>query len=100
MEESNYQAGDMVRVRLEGVSFQWFHAIIIEVKKDILIVDTMFHVAGQMRWHVKRENIKSMSKRYTADVKPSSSLKRHIKKVVNHTTKALNQPKKTWHDDL
>jgi hypothetical protein len=89
---------DMVRVKLDGVSYQWFHALIVEVYSDHVVVDTMFHVAGKMRWKVKKENIKSLNNKKTVDVKSSPSLNRQLKKVIRKQRDNLGISK-TWHDD-
>ena len=83
MSSPAFEAGDLCKVKLdEDISFQWFHALIVEHRGSIVVVDTCFPVGGQTRWVVKPDQIRSRRPIRDTKMQGSPSLQRELKKII------------------
>ena len=79
----SHEKGDLIQVRLPpDVSYQWFHAEIIEHKGSIVVVDLMFEINGRTRWIVKPGDIRPMKKNIVKPMTGTASMRGELKKIL------------------
>ena len=79
----SHEKGDLIQVRLPpDVSYQWFHAEIVEDRGSIVVVDLMFEIAGRTRWIVKPNDIRRMKGKIVKPMTGTLTMRGELKKIL------------------